>query len=84
MGSSSQGEKGAERVLGYFTATLRKMWMPPTYDLYFTDQRIIFVKIGDYVSPGVGPVPSILGDIGQAAEKHNVKVRREKYAQMGP
>jgi hypothetical protein len=58
--------------------------MPPTYDLYFTGRRIIFVKIGDYVSPSADPIVSILTNIGRAAEKHNIKERRAKCAQMTP
>jgi hypothetical protein len=62
---------------------VRKTWYPPTYDLYFTDRRIVFARVGDYIPPSVG-IGSILSDIGDAAEKHNIKERRGKYAQMTP
>jgi hypothetical protein len=82
MESSWSSAKGPETVLGSFSAIVRKTWYPPTYDLYFTDRRIIFVKIGDYIPPSTGIIGSIASDIGEAAERHNIKERRDKYARM--
>jgi hypothetical protein len=62
---------------------VRKAWYPPTYDLYFTDRRVIFAKVGDFVPSGVG-VGFILSEIGEAAEKRGIKEKRGKYAQMTP
>ncbi len=85
--SSSENTQETERVLeSLVDVTLHKLFSPPTYDIYFTNRRVIFAKIADYIYPAGGTeiITSVMSTIGEAAEKHKAKEKRAAYAKMTP
>lgn len=73
--------QSGERVFGSVVMSLRKMWEPPNYGIYFTDRRLIFAKVSGYYSPAGG---LIVDDIIRAGKKREIEENQAKYTRMSP
>jgi hypothetical protein len=62
MGLRFSERNGTENILGSFPVTRTGVWSPSIYNIYFTDRRIIFAKLG-----GAGTVPNMGGSGGLLA-----------------
>lgn len=70
-----------ERVFGSVVMSLRKMWQPPNYGIYFADRRLIFARVSGCYYPGGG---LIVDELARAGKKREIEENRAKYALMSP
>jgi len=73
--------ESGERVFGSVVMSLRKMWAPPNYGIFFTNRRVIFARISGYYNQDAG---LIVDEIVRAGKKREIEENQAKYAQMSP
>jgi hypothetical protein len=90
MGLPSTERDVSENVLGFFTATRRTNWNQYIYNLYFTERRIIFARLGGEASPPYGGNPgtvflqSIFYPLVEGRKQKKQQETKKTYDQMTP
>lgn len=80
----------SENVLGFFTVTKQTNWNQYIYNLYFTERRIIFARLGGEASPPYGSNPgtvflqSIFYPLVESRYQKKRQETKRTYDQMTP